>query len=396
MHPTKPSRLRVTLPPAAGAAAMVLLAAAVLTAGCGRAGGAADSAAAPTVPVQIGRVVRRTLPLKQTAIGAVQTLRSVAVKSQVDGVIDSIHFREGSDVNAGDLLVTLDRRPFVNALRMARADLANAQAQAANAQVEAERYQRLDQQQAISKEQLAELLTTVETTKAQVQAKEAAVANAELQLSYTEIRAPIGGRTGQLGLHEGSLVKANDNSFTLVTINQLAPIAVAYAVPETTLTRLRAARAAGPVTVQATTHDNPPRISLGQLEFVDNTVDPSTGMILLKGVFANTDHALWPGESVDVATLLGTDENVLLVPAAAVQTGQDSSQVYVVKPDKTVELRPVRTGRSAEGFTIIRSGLQDGETVVTDGQLRLVPGARVEVKTLGAAPSGGGPAITAQ
>jgi membrane fusion protein, multidrug efflux system len=369
-------------------AALAALAGALLAAGCSRSGNAA-AAAAPSVPVQVGQVVRRTLPRRQFAIGTVQTLRSVTVKSQVDGVIDSIHFREGDDVRAGDLLVALDRRPFENALRIARADLVNAEAQAKNAQVEADRYQQLDQQQAISKEQLAQLLTDVETTRAQVQSKQAAVANAELQLGYSEIRAPIGGRTGQLLLHEGSLVKANDNGFPLVTINQLAPIAVAYAVPESILTELRAARAAGPVAVQAITHETPPQTATGQLEFVDNAVDPTTGMILLKADFANTDHALWPGESVDVETLLGADQNALLVPAAAVQTGQNGSQVYVVKPDHTVALRPVTVGRSADGLTIIRQGLTAGETVVTDGQLRLVPGARVEVTSLEANAGGG-------
>jgi len=388
MHRFQPARLSVPRPPRAGAVVLAALAGVLLAAGCSRSGNGA--AGAPSVPVQVGRVVRRTLPLQQFAIGTVQTLRAVTVKSQVDGVIAAIHFREGDDVKTGDLLVTLDRRPFENALRMARADLANAHAQAGNAQVEAERYQRLDQQQAISKEQLAQLLTDVETTRALVQSKEAAVANAELQLSYAEIRAPIGGRTGQLLLHEGALVKANDAGTALVTINQLAPIAVGYAVPEGVLAALRAARAAGPVTVQATSHATPPRTATGELKFVDNAVDPATGMILLKADFANTDHALWPGESVDVETLLGADADALLVPAAAVQTGQGGSQVYVVKADQTVDLRPVTIGRTAEGFTIIRDGLAEGDTVVTDGQLRLVPGARIEVKPLEAGGGGGG------
>ncbi|HUL55018.1 MAG TPA: efflux RND transporter periplasmic adaptor subunit [Opitutaceae bacterium] len=355
------------------------LAVTLLAAGCGRARNAA-AADLPTVPVQVGRAVRKTLPLRQFSIGVVQALRSVAVKSQVDGVIQTIHFREGDDVQAGDLLVALDRRPFENALRSARADLANARAQAEHAEVEAQRYQQLDQQQAISKEQLAQLLTDVATSRAQVQSKEAAVANAELQLSYTEIRAPIGGRTGQLNLHEGALVKANDNGFTIVTINELAPITVAYAVPEGTLAALRAALAAGTATVRATTHDGAAHPADGRLDFIDNAVDPATGMIMLKATFANADHTFWPGESVDVETQYGADQNALLVPSNAVQTGQNGSQVYVVIGDRTVELRPVQIGRSAEGFTVIRTGVREGETVVTDGQLRLVPGARVDVK----------------
>jgi multidrug efflux system membrane fusion protein len=361
------------------AAGLALLTAALLAAGCGR---PSTGRAAPAVPVQVGRAVRQTLPITQNAIGTVQTLRTVTVKSQVDGVMAQIHFREGEEVQAGDLLITLDRRPFENNLRIARADLANTRAQADHAQAESARYQQLDQQQAISKEQLSQLLTDAESTKAQVQAREAAVANAELQLGYTEIRAPIAGRTGQLNLHEGALVKANDPGFALVTINQLSPIAVAYAVPEASLAGLRTARAAGVVTVTASPHDGVGKSVEGRLEFIDNAVDPATGTIVLKAVFANADRALWPGQFVDIVTHLGDEPNTVLVPAGAVQTGQRGSQVFVVKADHTVELRVVATGRSANGLTAIRSGVQEGETVVTDGQLRLVPGTTVESKPL--------------
>ena len=383
-----PADLLRTIP----AAALIALAAALLAPGCGRARNSAGPGG-PAVPVQIGRARLQTLPIMQSAIGAVQTLRTVAVKSQVDGVIAQIHFREGDEVQAGDLLITLDRRPFENNLRSARADLANARAQTEHAGVEAVRYQQLDQQQAISKEQLSQLLTDVETTKAQVQAREAAVANAELQLGYTEIRAPIAGRTGQLNLHEGALVKANDAGSSLVTINQLSPIAVAYAVPEASLAGLRAALAAGVVPVTASPHDGVGKPVEGRLDFIDNAVDATTGTILLKAVFANADRALWPGQFVDIVTRLGEETNAVLVPAAAVQTGQHGSQVFVVKPDRTVELRAVQTGRSANGLTVIRDGVKADETVVTDGQLRLVPGARVEPKLL-VVPSDGVAATT--
>ena len=383
-----PADLLRTIP----AAALIALAATLLAPGCGRARNSAGPGG-PAVPVQIGRARLQTLPIMQSAIGAVQTLRTVAVKSQVDGVIAQIHFREGDEVQAGDLLITLDRRPFENNLRSARADLANARAQADHAGVESVRYQQLDQQQAISKEQLSQLLTDVETTKAQVQAREAAVANAELQLGYTEIRAPIAGRTGQLNLHEGALVKANDAGSSLVTINQLSPIAVAYAVPEASLAGLRAALAAGMVPVTASPHDGVGKPVEGRLDFIDNAVDATTGTILLKAVFANADRALWPGQFVDIVTRLGEETNAVLVPAAAVQTGQHGSQVFVVKPDRTVELRAVQTGRSANGLTVIRDGVKADETVVTDGQLRLVPGARVEPKLL-VVPSDGVAATT--
>jgi multidrug efflux system membrane fusion protein len=368
--------------------ASVLALSTLLVAGCNRAQDAALGGRSTAVPVQIAQVVRQTLPLTQVSIGAVQAQRSVAVKSQVDGVIQAIQFREGDEVKAGDLLVTLDRRPFENALRMARADLANARAEEARARNDAERYQRLDQQEAVSKETYAQLVTKAETTQAQVQSKEAAVANAELQLGYTEIRAPIAGRTGQRTLHEGALVKANDSSVALVTINQIAPISVAYAVPESTLGALRAALAAGPVAVKCLVHDGQSKTVEGRLEFVDNAVDQTTGTLLLKATFDNQDHTLWPGQFVDVVTQLGTESGVLLVPVGAVQVGQQGAQVFVVKPDQTVELRPVQTGRSTDGLTVIRDGVREGETVVIDGQLRLVPGARIEPKTLGEAAAG--------
>ena len=381
MHLTPNPRPPARPTPAGRAAGAALLALALLAAGCGRDRGTASGDRAP-VPVQIARAVRQTLPIRQNAIGTVQTLRTVTVKSQVDGIIQQIHFREGDEVQAGDLLITLDRRPFENNLRSAHADLANAEAQADHAQAEATRYRQLDQQQAISKEQLSQLLADAASSRAQVQAREAAVANAELQLGYAEIRAPIAGRTGQLNLHEGALVKANDPGFALVTINQLSPIAVAYAVPEASLAGLRTALAAGVVTVTASPHDGVGKSVEGRLAFIDNAVDPTTGTIVLKAVFANADRALWPGQFVDIITRLGEEAGTVLVPAAAVQTGQHGSQVFVMKPDRTVELRAVQTGPSANGLIVIRSGVQAGETVVTDGQVRLVPGARVEPKQL--------------
>ena len=364
-----------------GTIAMAIVAL-VLTgeAGCKR---AVPAATAPTVPVETGVAVREDVPITVRAIGSVQAVRTVAVKSQVDGVIANIHFHEGDAVAAGDLLVTLDRRPFENGLRAAQADLANARAQATQAEADLRRYRQLDQQNVISKEQFAQLATTADTAKAVVQAKEAAVANAELQLGYSEIRAPIAGRTGQRNLHEGALVRANDATQSIVVINQIAPIAVTYAVPEGVLAAVRAAQAAGAVPVGATVHseaDSP--VVEGRLDFIDNTVDPTTGTIMLKAVFENTNRAFWPGQFVDVAMQVGVDANAVLVPAVAVQTGQQGSQIFVVKADKTVELRAVKTGRTVADRTIILSGVESGETVVTDGQLRLVPGARVELRTL--------------
>lgn len=352
--------------------------------GCNRSGNT-PMGAPPPVPVQTGVARQRDVPRLIESVGAVQALRTVAVKSQVDGMIAQIHFKEGDEVKKGALLVTLDQRPFENSLRIARADLANAVAEAAKAVADVERYQRLDQQDAISKEQFAQLNTKAETSKALVQAKEAARANAELLLGYTEIRAPIDGRTGQLILHEGALVKANDVNQSIVTLNQLAPIAAAFAVPESSLTEIRTALAEGRAKVSVSDRASGVVRTDGKLSFVDNAVDPTTGTIVLKAVFENLDHQLWPGQYVQVQTQIGVDAGALVVPAAAVQTSQLGAMVYIVGADQKVQLRPVKVLRSFGDDILLSEGVSPGDTVVTDGQLRLVPGAKVEAKTLAAA-----------
>ena len=354
--------------------------------GCNRAD-APKIAALPPVPVQVAKAMQQDMPRLIESIGNVQAIRSVAIKSQVDGIIAEIHFREGDEVKAGDLLVSLDRRPFENSLRIARADLVNARAEAAQAAADAERYTHLDQSAAISKEQFAQVLTKAETTKAQVLAKEAAVANAELQFGYSDIRAPIAGRTGQLVLHEGALVKANDVNQSILSLNQLAPISVAFAVPEDALGAIRAALAAQRTAVTVMERDTSSKpLADGKLAFVDNAVDPNTGTITLKAEFANTDHALWPGQFVHVHTQVDVDRGVVVIPSSAVQTSQNGSQVFVVKSDRTVELRTVKVARAVDDATIISDGVKAGETVVSDGQLRLVPGSKVEERTVAGAP----------
>lgn len=371
----------------------VAVAALLFTAACKPAGNApaAAPAAPPPVPVQVAVAERRDVPRIIEAVGAVQALRGVAVKSQVDGVIARIHFNEGDDVKAGELLVTLDRRPFENSLRIARAELANARAEAARAEADRERYENLSRQEAVSREQFALLSTRYETTRAQVQAREAAVANAELLLGYTEIRAPIAGRTGQRLLHEGALVKANDAAQSIVTLNQLAPIAAAFAVPERALGEIRAALARQDAAVSVTDRVAGVTRADGRLSFLDNTVDPSTGMITLKAVFANDDQALWPGQFVHVQVRVGVDAGAVVVPTAAVQVGQNATQVFVVKADQSLDIRSVKALRATGDFTLIAEGVRAGETVVTDGHLRLTPSARVEVRTLAAAAAGPAP-----
>ncbi len=361
----------------AGAFALALL-------GCNRTD-APKATASPAVPVQLATAVKQDVPRIIASIGNVQSMRSVAIKSQVDGIIAEIHFREGDEVKAGDRLVSLDRRPFENSLRIAKADLANARAEAAQAAADVDRYTRLDQNAAISKEQFAQILTKAETTKAQVLAKEASVANSELLYGYTQIRAPIAGRTGQLVLHEGALVKANDVNQSILSINQLAPIFVAFSVPEETLGAIRTALTDRRATVAVTERASQRTLAGGKLEFVDNAVDPNTGTITLKAVFDNADHALWPGQFVHVETQVDVDRDATVIPSSAVQTSQNGSQVYVVKPDRSVELRTVKIARNAGDTTLIADGVKAGETVVTDGQLRLVPGAKVEARTVAGA-----------
>ena len=355
--------------------------------GCSRKDAAATRAGGPpAVPVQVAVAVQQDMPRRVEAIGTVQALRTVSVKSQVDGIIAEVNFQEGQEVKAGDRLVTLDRRPFANALQQARAALAIARAQAAQAEADATRYGNLDQQAAISKEAYAQYLTRAATTRADVLAREAAVATAELQFGYTEIRAPIAGRTGQRLLHEGSLVKANDNNFALVTINQLAPIAVSYAVPERSLEEIREALATGRATVSVTDRTTGAKREGGQLEFIDNTVDPTTGMITLKAVFDNADQAFWPGRFVYVVTQIGLDRDAIVVPTTAVLNSQMGTTAYVLKPDSTVELRKIKVARTTGDNSLLSEGIKAGETVITDGQLRLLPGMKAEPRSITGAP----------
>lgn len=359
-------------------------AALLLVAGCGRDSAKPTGGALPPVPVQVAVAVQKDVPRRIESIGTVQAQRSVSVKSQVDGIIAQIHFKEGDELKAGDLLITLDKRPFENAVLQAKAALSSARALDTQAVADAGRYAHLDQQSAISKEAYTQYLTKAESSKADLQAREAALANAELELSYAEIRAPISGRTGQRLLHEGSLVKANDNNFTLVTINQLAPVAVTYSVPERALDEIRDALNAGRVTVAVTDRNTGVKRENGQLTFVDNTIDPTTGMITLKAEFDNEDKALWPGRFVYVVTQTGIDPQAIVVPSTAVQNSQSGSTVYVLKPDQTVELRTVKIARTSGDTTLLASGIKADETVVTDGQLRLLPGMKAEPR----APSG--------
>jgi multidrug efflux system membrane fusion protein len=331
----------------------------------------------PAVPVKVATVVQRPEPVTVEAIGNVQPYSTVQVKSQVAGQLMRVYFKEGQDVQKGDLLFEIDPRPYEAALAQAQANKAKDLAQANNAATDVSRYDLLYQRGVIAREQYDQLQTTAAAAKATVNADEAAIENARLQLGFTKIRAPLTGRAGNLMVNEGNLVKVND--VPLVTINQIRPIYVAFSVPSQELAAIKRHMARGLLPVAASPKEGG-RETQGRLSFVDNNIDTTTGTILLKGTFPNADGALWPGEFVNVKLTLSVQPDAVVAPSAAVQNGQDGQYVFVVRPDGTVESRPVVVSRTTGSDSVIASGLKAGETVVTDGQLRLVPGAKVSVE----------------
>ncbi|HTS01221.1 MAG TPA: efflux RND transporter periplasmic adaptor subunit [Thermoanaerobaculia bacterium] len=337
---------------------------------------------AEVVPVTASTVAQQAVPLTTNAIGNVEAYSTVVIRALVAGEIQRIAFKQGQEVKKGDLLFQIDPRPYQAALDQAEGTLAKDKAQLVNARALEARYKRVYDEGIASKEDWDTYRTGADTQAALVRADEAAVENARVQLSYATIRSPISGTTGNLLVYEGNLVKATDLT-TLVTITQTKPIYVTFAVPEGELGKVNRARAAGPVRVEASLPSDASRPVEGVLTFVDNAVDTTTGTIRLKATFDNAERRLWPGQFVRVTVTTGVEQNAVVVPSQAVQTGQDGPYVYVVKDDMTVEPRPVKTGPSAEGVVVVAKGLAAGERVVTDGQLRLFPGAKVELKTRG-------------
>jgi multidrug efflux system membrane fusion protein len=340
-------------------------------------GGGAQS---PAVPVATALVSEKAIPLELSVIGTVEPYATVAVRAQITGALTSVTFKEGDDVRKGQVLFTLDRRPLESALEQARANLQRDTAQAANAKAQAQRYQDLAARGIATKEQVDTTTTAAAALEATLGADRAAVENATVQLQYATIAAPISGRTGALMVNEGNLVRANDAA-PLVVINQVAPIYVSFGIPEARLPELKQYMAQGSVKVEALAPNDAAAPSVGRITFVDNSVDPTTGTIRIKGTFPNDTRHLWPGQFVNVAVTLMTDPRAVVVPTTAVQTGQDGQYVFVVKPDQTVELRTVAVARAVDRESVIKQGLKPGETVVTDGQLRLTPGSRVSVKS---------------
>jgi multidrug efflux system membrane fusion protein len=358
------------------------------------------------VPVSVATAVQKDVPLDIQVIGNVEAYSGITIKAQITGQLTKVHFREGDYVKKGDHLFTIDPRPFEAQLSQAEANVARDEAQHGQAEAnlrrdmaqekylhaQMARYEQLAAQGIISKDQLEQMQANsdavaqavnadraaVRSAQAAANAGRSAVDNMKLQLAYTSIMSPLDGRTGNLVVKEGSLVTANVTD--LITINQVEPIYVTFSVPEANLPAIKQYMAERKLPVMVAPQDGASVQEKGDLSFVDNSVDVTTGTIKLKGTFGNNDRKLWPGQFVRVVLRLATKPNALVIPNQAVQTGQDGSYVYVVKQDRTVESRPVVTGSRMEQDIVVEKGLNAGDTVVTEGHLRLVPGMRVQVR----------------
>jgi multidrug efflux system membrane fusion protein len=379
--------------------------------------------------VVVATVAQKDVPINIDVIGNVEAYSTISVKAQLGGQLTKVYFQEGDYVKKDDQLFTIDPRPYQAQLSQVQAQLSQARANLARdtaalgqseanlardnanekyAQVEAGRYAKLFEQGIISREQTdqvhanADALSqtiladkaAIESARAQIVASRAAVENAAamvenstVQLSYTAIRSPIDGRTGNLTVKQGNIV--SPNVMELMTIAEVHPIYVTFSVPESQLSDIKRYMAKGKLQVTAHPQDSAADSETGVLTFIDNTVDPTTGTIKLKGTFQNADNKLWPGEFVRVTLQLTTRPNAIVVPNQAVQTGQDGQFVYVVKQDRTVEMRPVVTGTRVDQDLVVDSGLKPGETIVTEGQLRLAPGSRVQFGGGRGGPGGG-------
>jgi membrane fusion protein, multidrug efflux system len=360
-----------------------LVHAAVLLAACAK--GPARIDPHDAVPVRVGEVIQKDVPIPISEIGSVEPHSTVAIKAQIGGELIEVGFHEGQDVRRGDLLFRIDPRPYEAALKSAQAQLDRDQVQLKTAQQDVGRYADLVKKDYVTQEEYERIRTNAAALEAAVAADRAAVENATVQLEYCTIRSPIDGRTGKLLVNRGNLVKANADT-PLVVINQIDPIYVAFSVPQQELPEIKARRTTGKLEVRVTIPDGAAQPPPGTLSFIDNTVDNTTGTVLLKATMPNHDRLLWPGQFVTVSLQVSTKPNALLVPTEAIQTGQQGPYVYVVKPDLTVESRPVVQDGVYEHETIVAKGVQAGEKVVTDGQIRLVPGATVKIQD--AAPTG--------
>jgi multidrug efflux system membrane fusion protein len=340
----------------------------------------------PAVPVTVAPVTQETVPIRLQAIGNVEAYSTVALKARVDGQIVEVNFREGAPVKKGDILFRIDPRPYEAALRQAEANALRDVAARNQARSQDRRYQDLLEKNFVSKEAYAQIRTNAETAEAVAKASQAALENARLNLEYCTIRSPLDGYVGKVLLQAGNLVKANDVS-PLVVINQVRPIYVNFALPEQNLPEVRRFQAMSKLAVDALSSDPQQQPTQGQLIFIDNAVDPSTGTIRLRAQFENADAALWPGQFVNVSVRLYEQADALIVPAQAVQTGPEGQYVYVVGDDLLADLRRIKVQRIDGERAIVVSGLAKGDRVVTRGQLRLGPKTKVQIAKPASEPS---------
>ncbi len=379
-----------------------LVAVAALLAGCGDAParppagkGGRGAMGQQAMPVAVAQVQTRDVPVYLTGLGSVEAFYTVLLKTRVDGQLVEVNFREGQEVKKGDLLVVVDPRPYEVALAQAQANLAKDQAGLKDAQVNLDRYKALFQNGGvISKQQLDTQASLVGQLEGAIQADEAAINSAKLNLIYCRITAPISGRVGLRLVDPGNIVHAADTT-GLLLITQMHPIAAVFTLPEDQLPSVAQAMRHGALAVDAYSRDDQTKLATGKLLTIDNQIDITTGTAKLKAVFQNEEQALWPNQFINCHLLLEVRKNSLVVPAAAVQRGPNGAYVFTVKPDKTAELRPVTVALTQANLVAISSGLKAGETVVTDGQDKLQAGTHVEPRPGGAAP-GPKPSQTAE
>ena len=332
----------------------------------------------PPALVVTAIVSQRDVPIEIKTFGTMEASESVTIQPMVSGELTKVGFREGEDVEQGALLFEIDSRPYLAALNKAQASLSRNRVIMENARKDYGRYFQLVKEGIVTQAEAEGYRTKAETAAADLAADQAAVADAKAQLSYCTITAPISGRLGNLAMDRGNVVKANDTA--LVTINKLAPILATFTIPEKDLAAVQQRLAKGEMVVEAEVPGAAGFKEKGQVSFLDNAVDPTTGTIRLKGQFANEEKRLWPGQFVTLAITLEVRKEAVVVPSQALLTGQNGQFVFVIKTDQTAEIRPVAVGPAYEGVTIIDQGLQAGEQIVVDGQMRVIPGGKVETK----------------
>src|SRR5215468_6731825 len=338
------------------------------------------SAPPRAVPVTVANAEVRDVPVYLTGLGTVQAFNTVTIRTQVDGQLIKVAFTEGQDVKTGDLVAQIDPRPFQATLDQAVAKKVQDEANLANAKLDLQRYTDLVARNFAPQQQADTQRAVVAQLEAQIRGDQAAIDSAQTQLSYTTITSPLSGRTGIRLVDQGNIVHAADAT-GLVVITQLQPISVVFTLPESELTAIQSALKAGPIRIFAMSRDDNRQLAEGTLAVLDNQISQTTGTMRLKGTFPNQDRALWPGEFLNIRLLARTEQNVATVPSGALQRGPDGYYAHIVKPDKTAEARPLKVGQVSGGVAIVDDGLTAGEQVVTAGQYRLQPGARIEVNS---------------